>query len=99
MSESITRKRQLAKYYHDKKSKNLPALEQGQPAYVRHQPVEKGTPWDPGTVKHVLNNRSYIVSTVGYDARRNHVDIRERICSNGEVVTNSEQNLSTTSIL
>ena len=38
-------KRQLAKYYHDKKSKNLPALEQGQPVYVRHQPVEKETPW------------------------------------------------------
>ena len=91
------RQRQLAKYYHDKKSKNLPALEQGQPVYVRHQLVEKGTPWDPGTVKHVLNDRSYIVSTDGYDARKNRIDIRERTCSNGVMMTNSEQNTSTTS--
>ena len=56
VSELITGKRQSAKYYHDKNSKNLPALEQGQPVYVRHQPVEKGTPWDPGTVKHLLND-------------------------------------------
>ena len=34
LSESIMRKRQLAEYYHDKKLKNLPALEQGQPVYV-----------------------------------------------------------------
>ena len=89
VSESITRKRQLAKYYHDKNSKNLSALEQGQAVYVRHQPVEKGTPWDPGTVKHVLNDRSYIVSTDGYDATRNRIDIRKRTCSNGEMLTNS----------
>ena len=31
--------------------------------YVRHQPIEKEKPWDPGTVKQVLNDRSYIVST------------------------------------
>ena len=91
------RKRHLAKYYRDKKSKNLPALEQGQPIYVQHQPVEKGTPLDPGTVKHILNNRSYIVSTDGYDARRNRTDIQEQTCSNGEMMTNSEQNTSTTS--
>ena len=34
VSESITQIRQLAKYYHDKNSKNLPALEQGQSVYV-----------------------------------------------------------------
>ena len=90
------RKRQLAKYYHDKKTKNLPALEQGQPVYVRHQPVEKETPWDPGTVKHVLHVRSHIVSTDGYDARRNRIDMRERTCSNGEMMKNSEHNMSAT---
>ena len=63
MSESIMWKRQLAKYYQDKKLKNLPALEQGQPVYVQHQSVEKRTTWDPGTVKHVLNDGSYFVST------------------------------------
>ena len=62
-----------------------------------NQPVEKGTPWDPGTVKHVLKDWSYIVSTDGYDGRRNRIDIRERTCSNGEMMTNSEQNTSTTS--
>ena len=97
VSESITRIRQLAKYYHDKNSKNLPALEQGQTVYMWNQPVEKGTPWDPGTVKHVLKDWSYIVSTDGYDGRRNRIDIRERTCSNGEMMTNSEQNTSTTS--
>ena len=51
------------KYYHKKKLKTLQALEQGQPVYVRHQPIEKEKPWDPGTVKQVLNDRSYIVST------------------------------------
>ena len=40
---------------------------------MRDQPVEKGTPWNPGTVKHVLNDQSYIVSTDGYDARRNRM--------------------------
>ena len=64
---------------------------------MQHQPVEKGTPWDPGTGKHVLNDRSYIISTDHYDARRNRIDIRERTCSNGEMMTNSEQNMSTTS--
>ena len=88
------RKRQLEKYYHNKKSKNLPAWEQRQPVYVLHQPFEKGTPWDQGTVKHVLNDQNYIVSTDGYDARRNHIDIREWTCSIGEMVENSEQNMS-----
>ena len=97
LSESITRKRQLTKYSHDKKSKILPALEQGHPVYVWHEPVEKETPWDSGIVKHVLNDRSYIVSTDGYDARRNRTDIRKWTCSNGEMMTNSEQNTSTTS--
>ena len=36
-------------------------LKQGQPIYVRYQLIEKETPWDPGTVKQVLNNRSHIV--------------------------------------
>ena len=97
MSESITRKRQLVKYYHHENSKSLLALEQGQPTYVWHQPVEKGTPWGLGTVKHVLNDRSYIVSTDGYDARRNHIDIQKWAYSNGGMLTNSEQNASTTS--
>ena len=44
VSELITRKRQLVKYYHHENSKSLLALEQGQPTYVWHQPVEKGTP-------------------------------------------------------
>ena len=64
---------------------------------MRDQPVENGTPWNPGTVKHVLNDQSYIVSTDGYDARRNRIDIRERKCSNGQMMANSEQNTSTTS--
>ena len=49
---------------------------------------------DRGTVKHVLNDQSYIVSTDGCDARRNHIDIREWTCSIGEMVANSEQNMS-----
>ena len=97
MSESTRRKRQLTKYHHDNKSKNLPALEQVQPTYVWYQPVEKETPWDPGTVKHVFNNQSYIASTDGYDKRRNHIDIREWICFNGEIMTNSEHNMLATS--
>ena len=97
MSESTKKKRQLAKYCHNKKLKNLPAVEQGQPVYVRHQTVERGTPWDPETVKHVLNDRSYIVSADGYAARRNLIDIREQTYSNGKMMTNSEQNTSTTS--
>ena len=90
MSESIMRKRQLVQYYHNKNSKSLPAIEQG-------QPIEKGTPRDPGTVKHVLNDQSYIASTDGYDARKIHIDIHQQTCSNGEMSTNSEQNTSTTS--
>ena len=97
MSESITGKRQLAKYYHDKNSKNLPALEQGQPVYVWHQPFEKGSSWDFGKIKQVLNDRPYTVSTDGYDSKTNRIYIWERTCSNGEMMTNSEQNTSTTS--
>ena len=59
--------------------------------------VEKGTPCDPGTVKQVLNDRTYIASTDGYDASRNRIDIRKPTCSNAEMLTNSEQNASTTS--
>ena len=80
--------------YHNKKLKNLPLLEEGQPIYVWYQPVKKGTPWDPGRVKNIVNNWSYIVSTDGYDARRNHIDIWEQTCSNGEMMTNSKQNMS-----
>ena len=40
VSDSITRKRQLAKHYHDKKSKNLPALE-GNPFMCDTNPLRK----------------------------------------------------------
>ena len=53
--------------------------------------------WDPGTVKHVLNDWSYIVLTDGYDTRGNCISIWERTCSNGEMMINSEQDTSRTS--
>ena len=56
-------KETISEVLSQKKLKTLQALEQGQPVYVRHQPIEKEKPWDPGTVKQVLNDRSYIVST------------------------------------
>ena len=50
----------------------------------------KGTLWELRTVKPVLNDRSYIVPTDGYDGERNRLDIWEWTCSNGEMMTNSE---------
>ena len=45
----------------------------------------------------MLNDWPYTVSTDGYDAKTNRIDIWERTSSNGEIMTNSEQNTSTTS--
>ena len=57
----------------------------------------KETLWELRKVKPVLKDRSYIVSTDGYDGKRNRLDIREWTCSDGEMMTNSEQNTSATS--
>ena len=59
--------------------------------------IIKETLWELRKVKPVLKDRSYIVSTDGYDGKRNRLDIREWTCSDGEMMTNSEQNTSATS--
>jgi transposase InsO family protein len=75
--ERIKRKRQEAKKYFDRNTKQLPELVTGQPVYLRDRLQQK---WTPGVIQKALTDRSYIVnageSNTAY--RRNRIDVKPR---------------------
>lgn len=62
-------KRQKAKSYHDRTAHPLPLLEVGQE--VRVAPLQKGKPWQAGTLVEQLSDRSYRVKTGSETIRQN----------------------------
>lgn len=76
--EQITEKRQKAKYYHDKKCKELPDLIVGQPVMVKVQPQNHKSDWTTGKVKsQTTTPRSYVVEVKGRNYRRNRIHLKD----------------------
>lgn len=75
--KAIENNRRKAKYYYDKRTRNLPTLETGDPVYVQLQP-EASKQWTPASVSSKLNDRSYIVDVDGSCYRRDLVNLKPR---------------------
>ena len=68
-TEKLERKRQKAKFYHDRHAKQLPEQEIGQE--VRIQPLWKNQTWKEATCIEKLSDRSYVVKSGNEFFRRN----------------------------
>ncbi|XP_055584906.1 uncharacterized protein K02A2.6-like [Uranotaenia lowii] len=75
--EAILENGKKAKYYYDRKARELPTFEAGSPVYVQLHP-EMNKTWTPAVVKHKLNERSYLLNTNGGCYRRDLVNIKPR---------------------
>ncbi|UYV63892.1 K02A2.6-like, partial [Cordylochernes scorpioides] len=82
-------KRQQAKYYYDRKSKNLPDLDIGQEVYVR---TPNTTPsWSKANITNEHNTRSYDVNIHGRTYRRNRTWIKPQQASANQKYTNNQE--------
>ena len=61
VTEKLKLRRQKAKWYHDRSSRNLPDIELGQD--VRVAPLTRNQTWKMGTCLEKLSDRSYVVKT------------------------------------
>ncbi|UYV84124.1 K02A2.6-like [Cordylochernes scorpioides] len=87
--DKISIKRQQAKYYYDRKSKNLPDLDIGQEVYVR---TPNTTPsWSKANITNEHNTRSYDVNIHGRTYRRNRTWIRPQQASANQKSTNNQE--------
>ena len=73
-TEKLERKRQKAKFYHDRHAKQLPELEIGQE--IRIQPLRKNQTWKQATCIEKLSDRSYVVKSGNEVLRRNRQFLR-----------------------
>lgn len=72
---TITRKREVDKYYYDRKSTKATKLEIGQPVVVQlHPSVNKY--WTPGYIEDILSDRSYLINVNDSVYRRDLIHIR-----------------------
>lgn len=74
---AIEANRKRAKFYYDKKAKQLPELQVGSPVHVQLRP-DTSKLWAPGTVSSCLNDRSFVVNVDGVDYRRSLVHLKPR---------------------
>lgn len=74
---AIEANRKKAKFYYDKKAKQLPDLQVGSPVHVQLRP-DTSKFWTPGIVSSRLNDRSYVVNVDGVDYRRSLVHLKPR---------------------
>ncbi|KAL9976569.1 hypothetical protein ACROYT_G013889 [Oculina patagonica] len=65
VAEKIKVRRQKAKYYFDRGSKELPELKIGQPVRVKPSPSQRENKWRLGTCVQQVAPRSYIVDVSG----------------------------------
>ncbi|UYV66194.1 K02A2.6-like [Cordylochernes scorpioides] len=87
--DKISIKRQQAKYYYDRKSKNLPDLDIGQEVYVR---TPNTTPsWSKANITNEHNTRSYDVNIHGRTYRRNRTWIKPQQASANQKSTNNQE--------
>lgn len=75
--EAILENKKKVKYYYDRKSRALPALEIGSPVFVQAHP-EINKNWTAAVVSEKLNDRSYVVDANGANYRRDLINIRPR---------------------
>ncbi|UYV68175.1 K02A2.6-like, partial [Cordylochernes scorpioides] len=88
-NNKISIKRQQAKYYYDRKSKNLPDLDIGQEVYVR---TPNTTPsWSKANITNEHNTRSYDVNIHGRTYRRNRTWIKPQQASANQKSTNNQE--------
>ena len=79
VTKKIAKKRQMAKYFHDKGAHALPELEVGQPVYVQPIAGDHNTDWEPAVCEKKLTNRSYLVKAKGKTYRRNRIHLKPRV--------------------
>ena len=79
VTAQVVRKRQVAKYYHDRHAKPLPNLVVGQPVRVKSHPQRPHSDWKQGVVRHNVAPRSYLVEVEGRSYRRNRVHLRDAV--------------------
>ena len=65
VSEKIMQRRQKAKFYYDRGSKELPQLKIGEPVRVKPSPSQRDRRWQLGTCRQQVAPRSYIVDVAG----------------------------------
>ena len=75
----IEHKRRFTKQQYDKRARNLPQLEIGQPIYVKSKAGQEHK-WEKAICKDKLSDRSYIVGVNGESYRKNRTHLKE---SNG----------------
>lgn len=75
--EAIAERRKRTKYYYDRKTRELPTLQTGDPVLVQLHPENSKT-WTSAVVDHKLNDRSYVVNAGGSSYRRDLVHIKPR---------------------
>lgn len=72
----IEQRRQKAKQYYDRGSKELPQLKIGEQVRVKPSPSQRDKRWRLGTCQQQLSPRSYIVDVGGREFRRNRKFLR-----------------------
>ncbi|KAL9970142.1 hypothetical protein ACROYT_G022469 [Oculina patagonica] len=76
VAEKIKVRRQKAKHYFDRGSKELPELKIGQPVRVKPSPSQRENKWRLGTCVQQVAPRSYIVDVSGREYRWNRKFLR-----------------------
>lgn len=74
--DNIELRKVKSKFYHDRKSQELPKLMTGQEVFVQLKP-EKTPEWTRGRITEVLSDRDYQVTANGGSYRRNRKFIRD----------------------
>ena len=74
VKEQIKHKRREAKYYFDRRAKELPDLKIGEPVLI--QTTDQRKTWEKGMCVKKLPNRSHVVESQGVSYRRNQKHVR-----------------------
>ena len=77
VADKLVDRRQRAKKYHDRNSKQLPELVVGQPVRAKVHPKVPHSKWLPGKIEAKVAPRSYLVQVNGRTYRRNRVHLRD----------------------
>ncbi|XP_055543057.1 uncharacterized protein K02A2.6-like [Wyeomyia smithii] len=78
--EEIELRKVKSKFYHDRRSQELPSLVRGQEVYVQLKP-ESSSEWTRGKVNGILSDRDYLIDVRGAEYRRNRRNIRDSYAS------------------
>ena len=93
VSENIIERRRISKFHHDRRARDLPELNVGQPVRVKTHPQLPKSLWKPGMVRGVRGPRSYNVDVDGATYKRNRIHLRDAVVSPKPVIVEKPQEL------